>query len=278
VFWGLFDIEPGDYGFVEDPAHDLEALGVDFTEPELDDDYRSEQPAGADDLDAALAYLRRGGSLCKVPDAPGSPYWRLLVVGEPVPTHDFKIEARTPEGPICWHPYASYAAAQADLPRVKKRARGLGVLRDSWQIVPIHAAEPAASGATTLELARALEGKRLRIGRWTARMLVAPYNSGEVAIEFIDVADDELIAALTVNSSGRAHLGPGEILVKTWDEAEIVLGPAMASGYFEDTGRRVQFGGAEAAVWRIRPPTARPAGARRPAPRPARRTRRGRSR
>jgi hypothetical protein len=148
VFWGLFDIEPGDYGFVEDPDHDLESLGVDFIEPELDSDYRSEQPASADDLDAALAYLRRGGALCKVPDAPGSRYWRLLVVGEPVPTHDFKIEARTPGGAVCWHPYASYAAAKADLPRVKRRARGLGVLRESWQIVPIHQGEPAVPAAT----------------------------------------------------------------------------------------------------------------------------------
>lgn len=149
IFWDLFDFNINDTDFEEDPAHDLEALRIKFTQPELDSEYQSEQPAGADDNDAALAYLRRGGTLCKVPDAPGSPYWRLLVVGERVSTHDFKIEARTRRGPICWHPYASHAAAHEDLPRIKKQARGVGVIRDSWQIVPIHESVTAAPSASS---------------------------------------------------------------------------------------------------------------------------------
>jgi hypothetical protein len=249
----LSEIEPADYGFVEDPEHDLEALGVDFVEPQLDNEYRREQPSGAADLDAALAYLRRGGALCKVPDAPGSRYFRLLVVGEQVSTADFKIEALTKTGRISWHPYPSYAAAEADLPRVKRQARMLGIIRGSWEIAPLHTTSDAPATASTLELAKALEGRRLQLGPWTARMLVDAYPSGEVAIDFIDVADDEPIAMLTVNSDGRVALGPGEILVNTWDAFDQVMGPALASGYFKDTGRRVPLGYAEAAVWRVLP-------------------------
>lgn len=36
-----------------------------------------------DDIDAALAYLNEGGKLVKLPDAMGSPYWRLYCVGAP---------------------------------------------------------------------------------------------------------------------------------------------------------------------------------------------------
>jgi hypothetical protein len=79
VGWALFYIYPVE-DHPEDVTTKMSSLDVSLFEPEIDGDKK--QPRGdVDDLDAALAYLRDGGKLCKVPDRMDSSYWRLLAVG-----------------------------------------------------------------------------------------------------------------------------------------------------------------------------------------------------
>lgn len=89
IKWELFEPEP-----VEEHPQDVQMrmlrLGVWLEEPEIDAEWRHSKRwhwrwiwppwRRPDDLDAALAYLRRGGTLCKVPDTMDSKYWRLLVI------------------------------------------------------------------------------------------------------------------------------------------------------------------------------------------------------
>lgn len=57
---------------------------------------------------------------------------------------------------------------------------------------------------------------------------------------------------LTTNINGASLLlGEDEILVKTWSENEPMIKPLLGCGLFEDTGRRVPCGFAEAHVWKI---------------------------
>ncbi len=93
--WDLFNIEGCTAGD-EHEARRVTGLPVCVEEPELDwstmsgedeDDWTDEQrEAGEaeskkyDDLDAAVAFLKAGGTLCKVPDRVGSPHFRMLVV------------------------------------------------------------------------------------------------------------------------------------------------------------------------------------------------------
>jgi hypothetical protein len=63
----------------------------------------------------------------------------------------YKIEARTKNGPISWHPYASRMEAEQALPAVKKRAPP-GVIRGSWTILPIEPGSAEANQPRTGEL------------------------------------------------------------------------------------------------------------------------------
>lgn len=56
-------------------------------------------------------------------------------------------------------------------------------------------------------------------------------------------------AVLTTCIPG-VELEEGEFLIKTWSENEPIAAAALASGLFEDTGRRVVCGETEAEVWR----------------------------
>lgn len=86
IQWAVFTIEPAD-AYPMDVEQRMEQLGIWLEGPLIEDDwvvspwrwrwFRWSRP---DDLDAALAFLNKGGTLCKVPDAVGSKYWRLLVV------------------------------------------------------------------------------------------------------------------------------------------------------------------------------------------------------
>lgn len=73
--WGVMEISPAT-PYPEGILAKMEALHVVCDEPQRDDEAEEKK----DDIDAALAYLRSGGTLCKVPDEEGSKYWRLLVV------------------------------------------------------------------------------------------------------------------------------------------------------------------------------------------------------
>lgn len=74
--WALFS----GFDVPDGSAEKIETLGYEGgdEEPEIfnDHDYGKK----VDDLDAALRYLSLGGTLCKVPDAEGSPYYRMIAV------------------------------------------------------------------------------------------------------------------------------------------------------------------------------------------------------
>lgn len=79
------------------------------------------------------------------------------------------------------------------------------------------------------------------------------YPDGTIAIQLYTKRDD-LIATLSINIPGiAATLGSNEFAVRSWEENESLIGPALASGLFEDTGR---FGphicGHVPPIWRIR--------------------------
>jgi hypothetical protein len=78
LVWDMFDISGSEHGDLEE-ASCKTGLHVLSYNPEADRD-ASEANGGRDDFDAALAFLKAGGVLCKVPDAPGSPYYRLMSV------------------------------------------------------------------------------------------------------------------------------------------------------------------------------------------------------
>lgn len=80
VVWDVFSISAGEVD------RKMVEFGVIMEMPQIDNN--EPQPRyEADDLDAALAFLRSGGALCKVPDSADSPYWRLLVI-EPMALAD----------------------------------------------------------------------------------------------------------------------------------------------------------------------------------------------
>jgi hypothetical protein len=81
MMWAVFDISDN---YSQAMVARMEKLDVHPSEPELDSEFESEQPQGADDISAGLAYLSSGGTLCKVPDTEASKSWRLLVVGTEV--------------------------------------------------------------------------------------------------------------------------------------------------------------------------------------------------
>ena len=80
ILWDVFHISPAS-SYPSDVQEEMDARGVSMDMPQIEDVAREPQPrADVDDIDAALAFLRSGGALCKVPDEEGSKYWRLLVV------------------------------------------------------------------------------------------------------------------------------------------------------------------------------------------------------
>jgi hypothetical protein len=71
-------------------------------------------------------------------------------------------------------------------------------------------------------------------------------RSVALAIEF----DVETAGKLTVSVPGT-KLGYREVLVKTRSENQGLAAAALASGIFEDTGRRISAGSVDAQVWRV---------------------------
>ena len=78
------------------------------------------------------------------------------------------------------------------------------------------------------------------------------YGNGRLAIQLVDAETEEPIANLTVNLPDE-ELAEGEFFVKTWSENQPIAAAALASGLFQDTGRRVPTGFVEAQVWRFVP-------------------------
>ena len=69
-------------------------------------------------------------------------------------------------------------------------------------------------------------------------MTNAYHVGGKLAVELFD-DNGELIAALSVNMPECSRqLGSGEFFAKTWSENGEIAAEALASGIFQDTGRK----------------------------------------
>lgn len=75
------------------------------------------------------------------------------------------------------------------------------------------------------------------------------YANVDMLALVIEALDGEPIGTLTVALPGVV-LEPGEFTVKTWSENEPMRAPALATGLFVDTGKRIPQGFVEAEVWR----------------------------
>lgn len=77
------------------------------------------------------------------------------------------------------------------------------------------------------------------------------YTNGRVVIQLVLASDPDYRLTLTINIA-HAELESGEFCVKTWAENEELARAALASGLFEDTGKRVVTGFVDAEVWRFK--------------------------
>jgi hypothetical protein len=101
-----------------------------------------------------------------------------------------------------------------------------------------------------------LEGKRFKVNAWGKRyevfIYVDKYLDGKATvIRLIELANLEPFATLTCNIPG-VKLEPDEVLIKRWSENEQVANDALATGWFEETGKIVPTGFAIAEIWRIK--------------------------
>ena len=82
-------------------------------------------------------------------------------------------------------------------------------------------------------------------------------NTKAVFIQSLESDEDsfwlEPFVEVTTNLEGaEKYLGADEIIVKTWSENEPLVKSFLVSGYFEDTGRRIEVSlWCKASVWRI---------------------------
>ena len=83
---------------------------------------------------------------------------------------------------------------------------------------------------------------RVEIGRYR--------DNGNMAVSLIEEDGfNSPFGSLSVNID--LPLAEGEFFAKTWSENDELAQAALASGVFEDTGRRVPYGFVEAQVWRL---------------------------
>ncbi|GIK44893.1 MAG: DUF4313 domain-containing protein [Anaerolineae bacterium] len=81
-------------------------------------------------------------------------------------------------------------------------------------------------------------------------LMAVRYGNGRPAIVMADKEDGLPFGNLSTNLPD-VHLGQNEIFIKTWSENNSLRQPALDSGLFRDTGRRVPVGHAEAEVWEM---------------------------
>ena len=120
----------------------------------------------------------------------------------------------------------------------------------AYGVVSLHFAE-YATGPDILHRSTQKVGQvdvSFTVGRIPAKKK-APRRA--IMLVGVDKCPGERIATLTVNIP-EAEIADDEIIVKTWSENEGIAKDALASGLFEDTGRRIPTGFVEAQVWRVR--------------------------
>lgn len=91
---------------------------------------------------------------------------------------------------------------------------------------------------------------QISAGHYTAPL--AAY--APLALELVDVTESpEPWYTLTVVVRGISTLAGDEIAVKTYDLDASMRAQILASGYFEDTERRLPAGYAQVEIWRLTP-------------------------
>jgi len=89
-----------------------------------------------------------------------------------------------------------------------------------------------------------------------ARIVIGRYpKGGAIAVQLLlgDDPDDGWTLSTNLVSYG-ARVATDEFTVKSWSENEPLIEPMLATGLFEDTGRRCPSGFVEAPVWRVKDP------------------------
>lgn len=98
-----------------------------------------------------------------------------------------------------------------------------------------------------------VDGAIFQMGATKLKIEVTNYGvDGRIALLTKVEGTGEPWGKLTVNIEG-AELAPGEFAVRDWEESAEHAAAAMASGLFEDTGRRIPTGFVTAGVWRFKP-------------------------
>lgn len=91
-------------------------------------------------------------------------------------------------------------------------------------------------------------------GYGQASVYLTRYPRGGALAVYLESAEDgEPYATFSVNLAAYGgRLGPEEFFAKTYAENESLVGPLLASGWFEDTGRSFPCGFGQGCVWRLR--------------------------
>jgi hypothetical protein len=77
------------------------------------------------------------------------------------------------------------------------------------------------------------------------------YQNNRMAI-MLQTSDGVPFATLSVNLPNEPAPPEGCFWAKTWSENQPLRAPALASGLFEDTGRRTRTGFVQAELWRLK--------------------------
>jgi len=99
--------------------------------------------------------------------------------------------------------------------------------------------------------------KHMRLAGETMTVVQGSYYSphgftgGGIAIRLAAENGDPFLT-LTTNLPETPTLAHGEFAVKVWSENAPYIADILASGLFEDTGKRITTGFVEAHVWRMK--------------------------
>ena len=87
-----------------------------------------------------------------------------------------------------------------------------------------------------------------------AGVFIGRYPSGgAISVQLVDPENGGDFATFSVNLPRMNHLlREREFFAKTRSENWFMVSPLLVSGWFEDTGRRVQSDWAEVHIWRIK--------------------------
>ncbi|MBA4372248.1 MAG: hypothetical protein C0402_05250 [Thermodesulfovibrio sp.] len=78
------------------------------------------------------------------------------------------------------------------------------------------------------------------------------YHNGRLALLLLDGLGN-LESTVSVNLPGEI-VADDEVIIKNWSENVEIAPLVLATGIFEDTGRRIPTGFVEAEVWKVKDP------------------------